>query len=52
MSSCNPAATPVDWKPKLSAMSSAKFDNPTLYKSLVGAFQFFIFSRPDISYAV
>lgn len=52
MSSCKPSTTPVDTKSKVSATSSATFDDPTLYRSLAGALQYLTFTRPDISYAV
>ncbi|XP_022020065.1 uncharacterized mitochondrial protein AtMg00810-like [Helianthus annuus] len=52
MSTCNPVATPVETKPKLSAQSSVPFDDPTSYCSLAGALQYLTFTRPDISYAV
>ncbi|KAJ0481126.1 putative RNA-directed DNA polymerase [Helianthus annuus] len=52
MSTCNPVATPVDTKPKLSARSSVPFEDPTSYRSLAGALQYLTFTRPDISYAV
>lgn len=52
MSSCKPAATPVDTKSKLSANSGSPFRDPTLYRSLAGALQYLTFTRPDIAYAV
>ncbi|XP_021717830.1 uncharacterized protein LOC110685583 [Chenopodium quinoa] len=52
MSSCKPSPTPVDTNPKVSATSSATFDDPSLYRSLAGALQYLTFTRPDISYAV
>ncbi|KAK6780427.1 hypothetical protein RDI58_022611 [Solanum bulbocastanum] len=52
MSSCKPSQTPVDTKPKVGAITSAHFDDPTLYRSLAGALQYLTFTRPDISYAV
>ncbi|XP_021839291.2 uncharacterized mitochondrial protein AtMg00810-like [Spinacia oleracea] len=52
MSSCKPSSTPVDTKSKVSAYSGAPFEDPTLYRSLAGALQYFTFTRPDISYAI
>ncbi|XP_021723952.1 uncharacterized protein LOC110691341 [Chenopodium quinoa] len=52
MASCNPAATPVDTKSKLSADAGPPFRDPTLYRSLAVALQYLTFTRPDISYAV
>ncbi|KAJ0753494.1 putative RNA-directed DNA polymerase [Helianthus annuus] len=52
MSSCKSAATPVDTKPKLGSHSGVDFEDPTLYRSLVGALQYLTFTRPDICYAV
>jgi len=52
MSSCKPCPTPVDTKPKMSAKSSTPFDDPSLYRSLVGAIQYLTFTRSDIYYAV
>ncbi|XP_021980138.1 uncharacterized mitochondrial protein AtMg00810-like [Helianthus annuus] len=52
MSSCEPAATPVDTNSKLGALSGTDFENPTLYWSLAGALQYLTFTRPDISYAI
>jgi len=52
MASCKPCSTLVDTKPKISAKSSPPFEDPSLYRSLHGALQYLIFTRPDISYAV
>jgi hypothetical protein len=52
MSSCKSCPTLVDTKPKLSATNSVPYENPSLYRSLAGALQYLIFTRPDISYAV
>ncbi|XP_021761820.1 uncharacterized protein LOC110726656 [Chenopodium quinoa] len=52
MSSCKPSPTLVDTNSKVSATSSTIFDDPTMYRSLVGALQYLTFTRPDISYAV
>lgn len=52
MSSCKPSPTPVDTKAKLSNSGGAPYEDPTQYRSLVGALQYLTFTRPDISYAV
>ena len=52
MASCKPCPTSVDTKPKMSAKSRTLFEDPSLYRSLVGALQYLTFTRPDISYAV
>ncbi|XP_060211727.1 uncharacterized mitochondrial protein AtMg00810-like [Lycium barbarum] len=52
MSQCKPCPTPVDTKGKLSASSSAPYEDPTKYRRLAGALQYLTFTRPDISYAV
>ncbi|MCI56652.1 copia protein, partial [Trifolium medium] len=52
MSSCKPSSTPVDTKVKLSGSSCNPYHDPTAYRSLAGALQYLMFTRPDISYAV
>ncbi|XP_057426215.1 uncharacterized mitochondrial protein AtMg00810-like [Lotus japonicus] len=52
MASCNPSATPVDTKQKLSSSSGTPCEDASLYRSLAGALQYLTFTRPDISYAV
>ncbi|XP_022007272.1 uncharacterized mitochondrial protein AtMg00810-like [Helianthus annuus] len=52
MSSCRSAHTPVDTHAKLSASAGDDFHDPTLYRSLAGAFQYLTFTRLDISYAM
>ncbi|XP_057525665.1 uncharacterized mitochondrial protein AtMg00810-like [Amaranthus tricolor] len=52
MISCKPTLTPIDTKPKVSAHSGAQYEDPSKYRSLAGALQYLIFTRPDISYAV
>ena len=37
---------------RLSKDDGVSFDNPTLYRSIVGALQYLTFTRPDISFAV
>ncbi|XP_048489960.1 uncharacterized mitochondrial protein AtMg00810-like [Beta vulgaris subsp. vulgaris] len=52
MSSCKPSLTPIDTKPKVSGSTGDPYEDPTLFKSLVGGLQYLTFTRPDISYAV
>nr|GFA36217.1 ribonuclease H-like domain-containing protein [Tanacetum cinerariifolium] len=51
MQNCNPCRTPVDTGSKLGSDGDSVSD-PTLYRSLVGALQYLIFTRPDLSYVV
>jgi hypothetical protein len=51
MTTCKPCNTPVDTQSKLSSTSSYVVD-ASLYRSLVGALQYLMFTRPDITYAV
>lgn len=48
---CNPCSTPTDIKSKLSTNAESVLDH-TLYRSLVGALQYFTITRPDIAYVV
>ena len=52
MVDCKPAPTPVDTKPKVSSSSGAPLQDPTFYRSIVGALQYLTLTRPDLSYAV
>lgn len=52
MSNCNPCLTPVDTIQRLSADDSPPVSDPTMYRSLAGAFQYLTFTRPDISFAL
>jgi hypothetical protein len=51
MADCKPCATPVDTQGKLSTAGPPVAD-PTSYRSVVGALQYLIFTRPDIANAV
>ncbi|GJX49293.1 ribonuclease H-like domain-containing protein [Tanacetum coccineum] len=51
MQNCNPCRTPVDTESKLGSDGDPVSD-PPLYRSLAGALQYLIFTRPDLSYAV
>ncbi|XP_057543379.1 uncharacterized mitochondrial protein AtMg00810-like [Amaranthus tricolor] len=44
--------TPLPLHLKLSATEGPDFDNPTLYRSLVGKLNFLTNTRPDLAYAV
>ncbi|GAA0177401.1 hypothetical protein LIER_42133 [Lithospermum erythrorhizon] len=52
MSNYKPSLTHIDTKPKLGGSSSMTYDDPSLLRSLTGAFQYLTFTRPDISYGV
>lgn len=52
MQNCNPVSTRVDLKSKLSAEDGDKVENPTFYRSIVGALQYLTLTRPDIQYAL
>ena len=45
-------STPMILGLKLSQHGSDKFDNPSLYRSVVGALRYATVTRPEISYSV
>jgi hypothetical protein len=51
MSNCKPCSTPVDSHAKLSA-DGVPVANPIQFRSIAGALQYLIFTRPDIAYVV
>ncbi|GJX04230.1 ribonuclease H-like domain-containing protein [Tanacetum coccineum] len=51
MLNCNPCRTSADTKKKI-GLEGPPVTDPTLYRSLAGAFQYLTFTRPDLSYAV
>jgi len=51
MQDCKPCSTPVDTCAKLS-YDSPPVDDPSQYRSLVGALPWLTFTRPDIAFAV
>jgi hypothetical protein len=52
MVDCKPASTSVDTQAKVSAESGPPVTDPTHFRSLTGALQYLIFTRPDIAYVV
>lgn len=52
MSDYKPCSTPVDTNAKLSSADDDPVADLTDYRSLAGALQYLIFTRPNISYAV
>ncbi|XP_017416691.1 uncharacterized mitochondrial protein AtMg00810-like [Vigna angularis] len=52
MTSCNPSATLVDTKQKLSTSSDILYEDPTMYQNLFGIVQYLTFILLDISYVV
>ncbi|KAK9053993.1 hypothetical protein SSX86_025068 [Deinandra increscens subsp. villosa] len=52
LSQCKPLSTPVTPGRQLSRYSGIPLDDPTLYRSTVGALQYLVLTRPEIAYAV
>jgi hypothetical protein len=52
MVECNPCATPIDVRCKLSATEGSLLADPTEYRSYAGALQYLTLTRPDIAHAV
>ncbi|XP_057803015.1 secreted RxLR effector protein 161-like [Salvia miltiorrhiza] len=52
MVDCKPCATPMTPATKLSKEGGVLFDDPTMYRSTVGALQYLTITRPDIAYSV
>lgn len=51
MFNCNPSCTPVESDCKLD-LTGPPVSDPSSYRSLAGALQYLIFTRPDIAFAV
>jgi len=52
MSLAKPSSTPMSSICKLSAYTGEIFEDPTLYRSIVGGLQYLSFTRPDIAFSV
>ncbi|KAK6157457.1 hypothetical protein DH2020_011705 [Rehmannia glutinosa] len=52
MLNCNPCSTPLSTTHKLTLSDSAPFDQPTVYRSTIGALQYLTITRSDISFDV
>lgn len=52
MESCSPVNTPIYPSSKLSSSGGVPFNDPTLYRSIVGGLQYLTFTRPDLAYVV
>jgi hypothetical protein len=48
MDGVKPCSTPISTIVALTTTSAAQFDDPTLYKSIVGGLHYLSFTRPDI----
>jgi hypothetical protein len=52
MVAAKPVSSPMSTATSLSAFEGASFEDPTLYRSTVGALQYLCITRPDISFTV
>jgi hypothetical protein len=52
MVAAKPVSSPMSTTTSLSAFDGTTFDDPTLYRSTIGALQYLCITRPDISYTV
>lgn len=52
MHECKPQSTPMAANLKLYKDGTDKFDNPKLYRSVVGALQYFCVTRPELAFSV
>ncbi|GMP39325.1 hypothetical protein CsSME_00010198 [Camellia sinensis var. sinensis] len=52
MLDCKACSSPISVKPGLPSNSDMPFDNPSVYRSIVGALQYLTITRPDLSFVV
>ncbi|XP_028119274.1 uncharacterized protein LOC114316791 [Camellia sinensis] len=52
MTSCKPCPTPMSMKPVLTPAANLPFNQPQLYRSLIGALQYLTLTLLDLSLAV
>ena len=52
MDNCKPTTTPCKPQTQFLTSEGTLLDDPSTYRSLVGALQYLTFTRPDLSYAV
>jgi hypothetical protein len=52
LTGCNPSATPMEPRLKLSKVSSAPAIDSSMYRSVVGSLRYLVNSRPDLTYSV
>jgi hypothetical protein len=52
MLNCNPCATPMEARLKLTKRLEDDVVNPTTYRSIIGSLRYIVNTRPDLAYAV
>lgn len=52
MLNCNPCATPMEARLKLSKKMEDEVVNPTAYRSIIGSLRYIVNTRPDLAFAV
>lgn len=52
MHNSKPYSTPITTETKLFPANNEPYDHPSLYKSLVGAFQYLTLTRPNLPFSV
>jgi hypothetical protein len=52
MGSCNPCATPIEAKLKLSKESDLGVVDATAYRSLIRSLRYLLHTRPDLTYCI